>query len=268
MLRRRVRTVIARYSSGDLVPFIESLKELGEVFAFGGVLRDQALKTPAAFTSDVDLVVSTVREADFDALLAGRGVENRFGGYRIRLKKGSVDVWPFSRTWAFRVGAIEGRRPEDLIKTTFFSWDAIAYSLSTGQIHCAETYLEGISAGVVDLQFVDNPYPLGALVRTSRLLVTGKAAITTRLARHTVRLLDRYSDDHVLTAEARGFAVPVLTKEALRLVRSAVTGSLFQGSQLPVRLSRPATQLELPLGQALASETLGGVAGTFTGETP
>ncbi len=229
LLRQRVRKVVKAYSDGELVKLLGELGSLGEVVLFGGVLRDLALHCPSNFRSDVDLVIVSSREREFDRFFNDKDARiNRFGGYRVMLSNGSVDVWPLQRTWAFRTGALVGSSPKDLLRTTYFSWDAIAYSWRTGRLFWRPSYLEELRSKVVDLEFPDNPYPLGALVRTFRLLASRKAEISPRLARHTRRLLRLYGASEIVRAERRGFASPYLTEEIVALITEALTKFLLR----------------------------------------
>jgi predicted nucleotidyltransferase len=260
VLRERVRTVVKRYAQGQLVPLLDDLSGLGEVVLFGGVLRDLALRCPSSFRSDVDLVIVSAHERDFDHFFEGRPARiNRFGGYRVMLPQGSVDVWPLQRTWAFRTGALSGTSPRDLLRTTYFSWDAIAYSWQTGRLFCRPSYLQEIRSRVVDLEFPDNPYPLGAVVRTLRLLASGKAGISFRLARHTRRLLDLYKIGEIVRAERRGFASHYLSKEVVARISGLLTRFLLRdagaAAAFEIQLQLPFSK-EVPIYQAAASGEL------------
>jgi hypothetical protein len=255
LLRRRVRYVVRHYAQGELLPLIGELGELGEVVLFGGVLRDLALNSPSAFRSDVDVVVVAPDEHAFDSFFRDKNARmNRFGGYRVALSGGSIDVWPLQRTWAFKTGALQGALPSDLIKTTYFSWDSIAYSWRTGELLCRNTYLSDIKRGVVDIEFPDNPYPLGALVRTFRLLVSRRAWIGFRLARHTFRLLEGYGPREIVKAERRGFAKAYLDESMVVRLTRLMARSLLRGEKyFSVQPSLPFPS-DVLLGQ---SEALG-----------
>lgn len=255
-LRQRVRTVVKTYSDGELVKFLDELGSLGEVVLFGGILRDLALQCPSSFRSDVDLVVVPLREREFDRFFDGKDARiNRFGGYRVMLSRGSVDVWPLQRTWAFRIGALVGSSPEDLLRTTYFSWDAIAYSWRTGRLFWRPSYLQELRSKVVDLKFPDNPYPLGALVRTFRLLASQKAEISPRLAHHTWRLLSLYGVSEIVRAERRGFASPYLTEEIVARISELLTKFLLRADSssfaFDVQLQFPFSKT-VPIYQAVA----------------
>ncbi|MFY0571827.1 hypothetical protein ACN28E_49470 [Archangium lansingense] len=217
LLRRRARRILMQYSLGELQSILKELQSLGEIGVFGGLLRDSALDQPRRFRSDVDLVIDVQDEKQFDRFFRARNARlNRFGGYRLSLSLGSVDVWPLHRTWAFRMGILRGASLRDLLGTTYFSWDSIVYSWSTQRLYCRDTYLKDIQERVVELELAENPNPLGALVRTLRLLASGRAGLGRKLAYHTFVLLESYALKDILSAERRGYRVSYLNEELIR----------------------------------------------------
>ena len=220
VLRRRARQTILEYSRRELPGFLLELQALGEVGIFGGLLRDSALAYPSAFESDVDIVVNTEDEAEFDKFFRSRqGIVNRFGGYRLNLSRGVVDVWPLRRTWAFRVGLRKGSSLRDLLGTTYFSWDSIVYSWTGQRLYCKDDYLEGIHRRVVELELAENPHPLGALVRTMRLVEFGRARVGYRLASHTTWLTRQFEDKEIIDADRRRLRAPYLNAASVRRLR-------------------------------------------------
>ena len=253
VLRRRARRILIHYSSGQLQLVLRELQLLGEVGVFGGLLRDAALDQPRKFRSDVDLVIDVYDGKHFDRFFRRANAKiNRFGGYRLALSSGSVDVWPLHRTWAFRTGLVRGSSLKDLIGTTYFSWDSIVYSWSSHRLYCRDSYLDEVHDRVVDLELAINPNPLGALVRTLRLLACGRAGLRRRLAYHTFFLLEGYSVDDILSAERRGYQAPCLSEDLVRqmqwLLRSFVETARGNACFRPPALG----QLSFPFARRLS----------------
>ncbi|MFY0583965.1 hypothetical protein ACN28S_65290 [Cystobacter fuscus] len=247
--RQRFRRTLLEYSRGELRQFISELERYGEVGVFGGVLRDSAISYPSAFKSDVDIVVDVVdNEFLLDSFLLERGGRvNRFGGYRIRLSRGLLDVWPLRRTWAFAVGLRQGGSLADLLGTTYFSWDSIVYSWSANKLYCRDSYLDEIRRRVVDLELAANPNPLGALVRTLRISALGRARLGPRLVRNTQRLIKRFANKEILSAEARGFRVSYLNDELLNEIRRGLLQHEENAEFEPLHTSFLLRQLEFSL---------------------
>jgi hypothetical protein len=166
---------------------LEYLKPAGEVILFGGVLRDLALEGGRVYPSDIDIVVRTSDKERLGTLIKPhRARTNRFGGYRFSLGRWNFDVWSFSDTWAFRAGLVPGDSIDDLLRTTFFDWDAIAYVANSRRFLFGECYFEKIERRVVDINLVANPNPFGAAIRALRIYESGRGQLTPRLAKYTI----------------------------------------------------------------------------------
>jgi hypothetical protein len=210
----RVRSVLRTYSKGELASLLPRLTELGEVGVLGGLLRDMAMNVPSTFTSDVDIVVAPRFERSLDRLMQSLGCTvNRFGGYRLHFRRGSADIWPLSRTWAFVHRFRTGSRLYDLIGTTYFSWDSIVYSVQRGRVFCRPSYLHDLRLREVDLELEENPNPMGSLVRTLRLVAKGMAGLKPRLANHTWALLGTTTLTSVLKYELEHYSRAILDKD-------------------------------------------------------
>jgi hypothetical protein len=199
---RILRTRVDRFlSSGvrggaEVARLLEYLKPAGEVILFGGVLRDLALEGGHVYPTDIDIVVRTSDEDKLKGLITPmRARRNRFGGYRFVFARWNFDVWSFSDTWAFRVGLVSGQSVHDLLKTTFFDWDAIAYVANSGHLVFDECYFDKISRRIVDINLLENPNPLGAAIRALRIFKAGRGQLTPRLAKYTIETVRKTSGD-------------------------------------------------------------------------
>ena len=196
----------AYYSRQRATDLIARLQETAPVAIFGGLLRDLCFETNRTFYSDVDLVVDS-RDEDWLAhvLTPFNAIKNRFDGYRLHFDKWKVDIWPLSKTWAFRQGLVEGERFEDLLQTPFFDWDAIVFDLSARKLYCADDYLDKLRARTVDIILPDNPNPLGIVVRALRLAVKRRARFSRRLAEYVHRGMDEYGIYAILENELKSY---------------------------------------------------------------
>src|SRR3990172_2691939 len=89
-LRKRVKRFLTSTvnSRGEVAEFLESIKPLGDVAIFGGMLRDISLAGSRAFNSDVDIVIRTDDSKALEAILSSySSTINSFGGYRLPLKE-------------------------------------------------------------------------------------------------------------------------------------------------------------------------------------
>jgi hypothetical protein len=245
---RTLRTRLNRFLSSrvrggpEVGRLLEYLKPAGEVILFGGVLRDLALEGGHVYPTDIDIVVRTMDEAKFKALIEPMSAKrNRFGGYRFAFARWNFDVWSFSDTWAFRVGLISGHSVHDLLKTTFFDWDAIAYVANSGRLIFDEPYFDRISRRVVDINLMENPNPLGAAIRALRIFKSGRGQLTPRLAKYTIEMVQKMSND------SDNLDTPPRSAEInawIQATSDQVAARLHESGELPV--SGEAHQIRIP----------------------
>ncbi len=141
------------------------------VAVIGGLVRDFAREGRAGFRSDVDLVIeaSAGRVAEVARTLGA--APNRFGGYGFRGGPWRIDFWALETTWAARHAGVSMMRLDDVIRCTFFDWDAIAYDLQARRLICSQNYLDRIRRGALDINLRPTPSPEGNLLRSMRRLV-------------------------------------------------------------------------------------------------
>jgi predicted nucleotidyltransferase len=176
-LKKRVVRFFHSPKRSELKQLTSDLSKIGEVIAFGGVIRDIALYGAKNFNSDIDLVVNCSPEslAIFFQLSHKNYEKNKFGGYRTATRNWTVDVWPLEKTWAFENNKVEFISRESLLRTTITNWDAIAYSFKDGAILCQNDYFHIIKIGEIDLVLECNPNNAGVLLRTLRSIFDGRA---------------------------------------------------------------------------------------------
>ena len=186
-ISRRAKSFFKRtrtYAPG-LDAILTSIRPLGEVVAFGGLLRNAALFGLDDFRSDIDLVIALSEPTLLDgALESFRPERTSLGGYRLRVDSFQVDIWSLESTWAFKEGFVKEVSVDNLVRTTFFNWDAIAFSLDSGRLFYRENYVEDVLNHFLDVVLASNPNPLGMAARTIRLLrQTTPARISPNLVR-------------------------------------------------------------------------------------
>ncbi|WP_287815125.1 hypothetical protein [Pseudomonas sp.] len=178
-LRKRIIRFFDSYARAQILNFVRHLSAIGEVYVFGGLIRDIALFGGKEFNSDIDLVVEC-SQVDLDyffsacELLAQR---NKFGGYRTILDGWSVDVWAVEETWAFKEGLVEYSGVESLLSTTVTTWESVLFSFRTRKIISSMDYLERISRGELDVVLVENPNRLGVLLKLLKAMCDKRARI-------------------------------------------------------------------------------------------
>ncbi|MDD4600975.1 MAG: hypothetical protein PHQ46_07950 [Negativicutes bacterium] len=163
---------------------------------FGGMVRDFAVKGAAYFKSDIDLVLLSDDVDHVNSLLkAYPHTFNKFGGWKIKCGLWVLDLWLLRSTWAFSNKLVLGESFADLIRTTFFNWDAAVFELQSKKVHIDGTYFKDIQSGVLDINLEENPNPLGMFLRALKFMFLYDAKITPNLALYLGRILEEDRND-------------------------------------------------------------------------
>lgn len=159
----------------------------------GGMVRDFARRGREGFSSDVDLVIDA--DPNDVAALAGQlnAKPNRFGGFSWVSGSWKIDFWALHTTWSYREGHAEISVLEDIIRCTFFDWDAVMYDLSTRTVFCDKAYLERLRSGCLDINLMATPSIQGNLLRAVRRLLLWDLEQGPRLAEFIDKHLDQES---------------------------------------------------------------------------
>lgn len=221
ILKKRVRRFFENAPSERraVMSIISELEELAEVYIFGGLLRDLALRGVASFDSDVDIVIRPFDGMAFQNWAEESGFEqNKFGGFRLFKDRWLFDVWELDRTWAFRQDASIHRTKYTLTNTTFFNWDAIVYDIRTNQIICPQSYFEDLSQLRLEINFEPNPNPLGTLIRSLKFVKDG-AKTGPNLTTFIRNNMDLYSDSEICRYDRNKSRIPSLEQSFIAQVR-------------------------------------------------
>ena len=199
----------------------------GELYLFGGVLRDLAMSGRKGFASDFDLVV----EGDWTHLIkflerlgASR---NRFGGFRLYIERWPIDIWAARDTWAIREEFVRYRGIGSLTETTILNWDAILLNWRTGEMIYRRDYFSEIRQHLMDIVLPENPNPLGAAMRAFRHLCSKDAEkLTVPAARYLGNAAKRYSPEAIVRMETCSYRNRVIDPIVLRFFEQLDTSSI------------------------------------------
>lgn len=204
-------------SISEFLGYICDAIPTGDLYLFGGVLRDLALLGRNGFASDIDLVV----DGDWAHLikyLDDNGFSrNRFGGFRGQVDNWLIDIWNSRETWAIKKGLVQYHGIQSLMETTILNWDAILLNWRTKQVICSPEYFQQIQDGLMDIVLVENPNPLGAAVRAFRHLCLKDARIlTVRAARYLRDAAQRYSTETIIRAEIGSYKCTIIKPSIIK----------------------------------------------------
>lgn len=204
--------------------FITDAMPDGDVYLFGGVLRDLALLGKKGFNSDIDLVV----EGNWSHLVTHlqylKACKNKFGGYRLMLGGWPIDIWNAKETWAIKQGLVPYKGVYSLTDTTVLNWDAILMNWRTREFIYRKNYFEEINSRVLDIVLEKNPNPLGMAIRVFRHLCLKDARkITPSAARYLANCAKSYSFEEIKNAELRSYSNTIIERAVHRFFEQVDT---------------------------------------------
>ena len=191
-----------------LLDYLSDICVYGDIYIYGGMLRDIALLGIDGFTSDIDLVVESDWETVSKELFEKGGELNKFGGMRIAIDglDHPIDIWDAKNTWAFKNNYLVYRDISSLLDSTMFNWDSILMCWKTKSIVHSEKYFEDLNNRHLDLVFAENPNPIGMLVRAFRHILNKDAlSASDSLINYLVKESKKYSFSQVYNSERASY---------------------------------------------------------------
>ena len=211
----------AANSAAEFLNLVSASVPDGDVYLFGGILRDLALYGRKGFQSDIDLVV----EGDWSGLVTyieHRGArKNKFGGYRLAIGEWPVDIWNAKETWAIKQGHVAYLGIASLLDTTVLNWDAILMNWRTGNFVAQPDYLRMLQERTLHVVLEQNPNPLGMAVRVFRHLCMKDAKrISTGAANYLAHSARKYSFELLRSSERKSFGNNKIERDLYQTFRS------------------------------------------------
>lgn len=167
---KSLETIIIDYLENypPSLELFQRLKQAGNLYLIGGVLREYRDKGAIQDLRDIDIIIDISRRSIWEGILETyRPKRNNFGGYKLVCSALIVDIWPLEETWAYREGHVVCRPEEyvmNLPKTVFLNLDAIVYDFN-GDIWYDEKYLDAMNRRVIDVVLEKNPRILLNILR-------------------------------------------------------------------------------------------------------
>lgn len=200
-------------SISKFLNFITDAMPDGDVYLFGGILRDLALLGRKGFNSDIDLVVEGDWSHFISYLQSLKAHKNKFGGYRLMVGRWPVAIWNAKETWAIKQGFVSYKGIASLTETTVLNWDAILMNWRTRGFVYRNNYFDEINTRVLDIVLEKNPNQLGMAVRVFRHFCLKDARkITPSAAKYLANCAKTYSFEEVNNAELRSYHNTVIAR--------------------------------------------------------
>jgi len=228
----------------EVADFINRLlKKLdhSDIYLFGGALRDLALLGRSGFNSDIDLVVDGDLERCLTILAIHGAKKNKFGGYRVNIAGWPIDIWGAKDTWAIKQGIVHYDGISSLINTTVLNWDAILMNWRTGDFICRDNYLDDLLDRKLDIVLIDNPNPIGMIVRVFRHLCTKDAkSITPAVANYLADCSIKYTLEEIRASELASYGNCVIEPAIYRLFEKLKS---YEELDMPTRFKNASDDL-------------------------
>lgn len=223
---------------------VDSLPE-GDVYLFGGVLRDLAILGGRGFNSDIDVVV----EGDWGRCtkyLEHLGARrNKFGGYRLEVASWKVDIWNAKETWAISRGLVQYKGVASLTETTVLNWDAVLMNWRTRAFIFRNGYLDNIKERHLDIVLEQNPDPTGMAVRVFRHLCLKEAlSITPKAITYLANCTASYSLKDLTDREVQSYGKSIINPAMYRFFEYIKANERFEMAER-MRVAGELTRMDL-----------------------
>lgn len=240
-------------STTEFLDFIVDSVPGGELYLFGGMLRDIAMFGKRGFNSDIDLVVDGDWINCIPYLERLGASKNKFGGYRLTISGQLIDIWNARETWAVKQGLVHFKNITSLTETTVLNWDAILMNWRTKNFIYPKNYLVELKERTLDVVLKSNPSPQGMAVRVFRhLCLKEPKKITPRAAEYLEQCTQQFTYDELVERELCSYGNSIIEYavyrffEGLNLVDAPMAEKLRASSKQIRRegLTLSALQLE------------------------
>lgn len=208
----------------EFLNFITAAMPDGDVYLFGGIIRDLALLGCKGFNSDIDLVVEGCWSHLVSYLESLNAHKNKFGGYRLMIGEWPVDIWNAEETWAIKKGLIQYNGIASLTDTTVLNWDAILMNWRTRSFIYRKNYFKDIEFRMLDIVLEENPNPLGMVVRVFRHLCLKDARkISVTATKYLAKSTQIYSYDEIKSCEIGSYGNSIIDVPVYRFFKQIDT---------------------------------------------
>lgn len=157
----------------------------------GGTIRSQILKGNS-LPKDLDIIIDFAEKGEIEkAFRRFPQKKTKLGGISLKVKHWDIDMWPLEETWAIKNTNFQFKPTfQDYTRTTFLNIDAIAVDLWVKPGKKRRVYsnhfFDGLINRTIEINLMENPDPLGCIVKSIVLSKRYHFKIGPRLARYIV----------------------------------------------------------------------------------
>lgn len=143
------------------LPLFQMLKEVGEIYVMGGLLREYRDNHRILELRDADFSIHVKDRDTWNAIINNiPNRKNRFGGYKFECQGLIIDIWDIEDTWALKSNLINIRNDnflDMLPNSVFLNMDALVYDITNDRWE-DNIYNNAIRTNVLDVVLEKNPY--------------------------------------------------------------------------------------------------------------
>ncbi|WP_243356679.1 nucleotidyltransferase family protein [Bacillus litorisediminis] len=186
----------------ELSVLLDNLSTFGNLVLVGGAIRDYSYnKTPR----DLDIIIES-KYSDFDEILNCFNTrKNRFGGYKIFLDELEIDLWSFSKNWAFQNKLLDPKF-ENITKGSFYNFDALAININTKEIDVS-VFIDSLRENELDItldeEYIElNPTPEINIMRACYINKYWGLELSNKVLKYIKNWVDKINDPVELLTRA------------------------------------------------------------------
>lgn len=195
-------TAFLRYLNDEVMSpvasaMLEDIMAQTNVYVFSGVIRDYFLQRKQNMR-DIDLVME--HEVDWMAIYRKYRDRikvriNSYGGFKVQVGNLHADVWTMQRTWGLVHKGVAAT-PQNLIRTAFFNFSAVLYSLNRRRFYLHKAFAQFLVNREIGILYKENPNVPLCIVNTLYYYNELGMSLSTELCRWIAEhysLFDDYS---------------------------------------------------------------------------
>lgn len=150
-IKAKINEMLAQ--SPEQKSFIQDLRKSGELYFFGGLIRDLIIGVKPR---DFDIVIVKRNDDVFETLKQKyQHKKNSFEGYKFQIDGKEFDVWELQNTWAFKNGLLEAS-VENLQRSVFLNIDGIVLD-DKKQVILSDPFEKFFEKKELDIVLEENP---------------------------------------------------------------------------------------------------------------
>lgn len=212
----RFSLYLHEYLPKECMAFIDQLAQDHAVYFFSGIIRDFFLRRKEK-NRDIDIMIDGEENSVERILQNYTFRQNSFGGYKVRVGAGDVDLWHIKNTWALTHGqtVIDFELHTYIPQTAFFNFSSIIYDYKAKKFHFTVHFQRFLRDRHIDVVYLPNPNQALCVVNTIYYSKKYNLKISPRLWRFIRKIYPLHIGQYE-TVQQKHFGVVLYDEENLK----------------------------------------------------